>query len=211
MPKGPIHKIYYDLIKEDYSDAVTIDNDIFQNVMDGHDDTDNINLGIKKLAHKNFDFVKDRYILKKNISHESMVSTNLVHTLKYYWICHLVVDMVQNESKNYIPWWDIRNNLKRISLLGEPYNSYGYNLLLKMGISPKYFENKKNRNVLIVNTNYVVDPNRIQFTEPLKTIIHNDYIIAKRFHLEHNKNVAKRIENYTIQYGRPPGFISHRA
>lgn len=204
MPTEKIHEMYYIGLRRDIPRILKISSKLIQNAMDGSEK--GINRKAKKQSHDNFDNFIKKLMKKKesNITYDSEISKELERSLKYYFVSHLVVDMVQNKSKNFIPSGKI--GWKRLSNLGEPYNSYGYNLLLKMGVSSELIsvEMIGSKECLLVSELYSVEPNRIKFREPLKTIIKNDYNTAAEYRIRNAERYAKRIENWRAQHPNKP-------
>lgn len=207
MPGKEVHFIYYEMLKKEKPELSNINNFDIQNAIDS---PKKYRTGYsKRHAHDNFHNFKKKYVEGINMTNNSYIlSLKDEHALKFYFVNHLVVDMVQNKDKDNIPNANAR--WKRISDLGDPYNSYGKALLLRMGVLPEFIDKVDSKNLLLVDTLYHVDPNRIQFSEPLKTIIQDDYTIASRYRIENAEKYAKRLDLYKARYGRPPGFFVHR-
>jgi len=205
MPQAEVHAMYYKHLLKEVPGTIWINPKIIQDAIDAPRIA---NRDYNKLqCHSNFDNFKQRYMIQKNKTYDIEMSKYLEKSLKYYWVCHLVVDMVQNKSKNYIP--NGKPGWKRISNLGEPFTSYGRNLLLKMGVAPECIVVMMigSKECLLISEAYYVNRNDIKFRDPLKTIIVNNYITASNYRLKNANQYAKRIEKWHSDHpGKRLGF-----
>lgn len=186
MPNKFIHKKYYERLNREHPELIKdIDVDFIQWAIDSsREDSSDYN---KKQSHETFDNFLKRYIQKSNEKKTILLSSiqvGLMHTLKFYFVNHLAADMIHNINKDAIPDWN--TEYKQISDLGEPYNSYGEKLLIRMGVYPEHILNelKNSKKRLLVNNDFKINVLKIKHKEPIRSFISRDYVAQRKHKMQ---------------------------
>ncbi len=94
---------------------------------------------IKKATHRHFDYFLKRYHeLAKTPLNERK---DIIRTLKYYWVNHLIIDAIYNETKKVFQ--SLNDTYKIINRLSDPYQAYGLKLLKYIGVNSNSIQTER--------------------------------------------------------------------
>lgn len=164
MASGLDHITYYQELMKEHPELVKVNFIAVQTAMDIGTAANS-----KKKTHEFFGAFLKNYL---NITKED-AQFDLLHSLMFVWINHVIIDLVHNKYKGFVP--DLDDFHKIIYTFREPYHSYALKLALAEGVKKAYILQLAKPYGLLVKKGFLLNEFRIKVPEPMKSRLLKNY------------------------------------